>query len=84
MASVLAPLPRVTIQFCTQCKWMLRAAYVGVDFRDLNFNHYCNLDQLVDCRCSCCSLRYSIFVSALHVTTHHWVSVGFSVNVITG
>lgn len=21
-------LPRVTIQFCTQCKWMLRAAYV--------------------------------------------------------
>src|SRR4051794_1839509 len=22
------PLPRVTIQFCTQCKWLLRAAYV--------------------------------------------------------
>ncbi|CAK7264292.1 hypothetical protein SEPCBS57363_001006 [Sporothrix epigloea] len=22
-------LPRVTIQFCTQCKWMLRAAYVA-------------------------------------------------------
>lgn len=22
-------LPRVTIKFCTQCKWMLRAAYVG-------------------------------------------------------
>ena len=22
-------LPRVTIQFCTQCKWMLRAAYVS-------------------------------------------------------
>ncbi|GKT99499.1 selenoprotein w [Fusarium langsethiae] len=21
------PLPRVSIQFCTQCKWMLRAAY---------------------------------------------------------
>ncbi|KFH48943.1 hypothetical protein ACRE_001520 [Hapsidospora chrysogenum ATCC 11550] len=21
------PLPRVTIQFCTQCKWLLRAAY---------------------------------------------------------
>ncbi|KAF3769605.1 hypothetical protein M406DRAFT_58876 [Cryphonectria parasitica EP155] len=21
------PLPRVTIKFCTQCKWMLRAAY---------------------------------------------------------
>ncbi|KAK3322259.1 Rdx family-domain-containing protein [Apodospora peruviana] len=21
------PLPRVTIRFCTQCKWMLRAAY---------------------------------------------------------
>lgn len=27
----LAPvnLPRITIQFCTQCKWMLRAAYVS-------------------------------------------------------
>lgn len=24
------PLPRVTIRFCTQCKWMLRAAYVSV------------------------------------------------------
>lgn len=24
-----ARLPRVTIQFCTQCKWMLRAAYVS-------------------------------------------------------
>lgn len=27
--AVSAPLPRVTIQFCTQCKWMLRAAYVS-------------------------------------------------------
>ncbi|KAL7820228.1 Rdx family domain-containing protein [Trichoderma aethiopicum] len=26
-APVTAPLPRITIQFCTQCKWMLRAAY---------------------------------------------------------
>ncbi|KAL6810950.1 Rdx family domain-containing protein [Trichoderma sp. SZMC 28013] len=26
-AAVTAPLPRITIQFCTQCKWMLRAAY---------------------------------------------------------
>ncbi|RSL54171.1 hypothetical protein CEP54_010046 [Fusarium duplospermum] len=25
--STSTPLPRVTIQFCTQCKWMLRAAY---------------------------------------------------------
>lgn len=24
------PLPRVTIRFCTQCKWMLRAAYVSL------------------------------------------------------
>ncbi|RGP78135.1 seleno w [Fusarium longipes] len=24
------PLPRVSIQFCTQCKWMLRAAYADV------------------------------------------------------
>jgi predicted Rdx family selenoprotein len=29
MPQVPAPLPRVTIQFCTQCKWMLRAAYVS-------------------------------------------------------
>ncbi|KAL7950450.1 Rdx family domain-containing protein [Trichoderma barbatum] len=26
-AVVTASLPRITIQFCTQCKWMLRAAY---------------------------------------------------------
>ncbi|KAI1268480.1 Rdx family-domain-containing protein [Xylariaceae sp. FL1019] len=26
-ASCVAPLPRITIRFCTQCKWMLRAAY---------------------------------------------------------
>ncbi|KAI1354463.1 Rdx family-domain-containing protein [Xylaria sp. FL0043] len=26
-SSALPPLPRVTIRFCTQCKWMLRAAY---------------------------------------------------------
>ncbi|RYP19914.1 hypothetical protein DL765_003062 [Monosporascus sp. GIB2] len=26
-ASAPYPLPRVTIRFCTQCKWMLRAAY---------------------------------------------------------
>ncbi|KAL7789903.1 Rdx family domain-containing protein [Trichoderma ceciliae] len=25
--AVTAPLPRIAIQFCTQCKWMLRAAY---------------------------------------------------------
>lgn len=25
-------LPRVAIKFCTQCKWMLRAAYVSVEF----------------------------------------------------
>lgn len=30
--AVLAPLPRITIQFCTQCKWMLRAAYVRLNF----------------------------------------------------
>ncbi|KAI5465582.1 Rdx family-domain-containing protein [Mariannaea sp. PMI_226] len=26
-AATICPLPRVTIQFCTQCKWLLRAAY---------------------------------------------------------
>lgn len=25
-------LPRITIKYCTQCKWMLRAAYVCVKF----------------------------------------------------
>lgn len=25
-------LPRITIKYCTQCKWMLRAAYVGTFF----------------------------------------------------
>ncbi|KAG9257315.1 Rdx family-domain-containing protein [Emericellopsis atlantica] len=25
--AIVWPLPRVTIQFCTQCKWLLRAAY---------------------------------------------------------
>ncbi|KAK0389254.1 hypothetical protein NLU13_2829 [Sarocladium strictum] len=27
LGQVTSPLPRVTIQFCTQCRWMLRAAY---------------------------------------------------------
>lgn len=27
-APVPSPLPKVTIQYCTQCKWLLRAAYV--------------------------------------------------------
>lgn len=25
-------LPRITIKYCTQCKWMLRAAYVCIFF----------------------------------------------------
>ncbi len=25
-------LPRIAIQFCTQCRWMLRAAYVSLFF----------------------------------------------------
>jgi len=29
MDSPSTPLPRVTIEFCTQCKWLLRAAYVS-------------------------------------------------------
>lgn len=29
--------PRVTIQFCTQCKWMLRAAYVCIIFLVFGF-----------------------------------------------
>ncbi|KAI1991356.1 hypothetical protein LOZ53_002918 [Ophidiomyces ophidiicola] len=28
-AAVQVQLPRVTIQYCTQCRWMLRAAYYG-------------------------------------------------------
>lgn len=33
------PLPRVTIQFCTQCKWMLRAAYVSLPLPALSALH---------------------------------------------
>lgn len=32
-------LPRISIKFCTQCKWMLRAAYVG-PFRILSSTHF--------------------------------------------
>jgi hypothetical protein len=40
MESLPPPLPRVTIQFCTQCKWMLRAAYVSsIQFPKSNFCH---------------------------------------------
>ncbi len=28
--SASTPLPRVAIKYCTQCRWMLRAAYVSV------------------------------------------------------
>jgi hypothetical protein len=28
---------------------MLRAAYVGVDFRDLSFSYYCRLNQTIGC-----------------------------------
>lgn len=31
-APVPSPLPKVTIQYCTQCKWLLRAAYVCLPF----------------------------------------------------
>lgn len=29
--------PRVTIEYCTQCKWMLRAAYVRLSFPSFLF-----------------------------------------------
>ena len=29
-------LPRITVKFCTQCRWMLRAAYVGPISCDLS------------------------------------------------
>lgn len=32
-------LPRITIKFCTQCKWMLRAAYVCL-LLTLSFSRY--------------------------------------------
>lgn len=28
-ATEIVSLPRITIEFCTQCRWMLRAAYVS-------------------------------------------------------
>ena len=34
-ASTPTLLPRITIRFCTQCKWMLRAAYVSLTFRHI-------------------------------------------------
>lgn len=37
-------LPRVTIEYCTQCKWMLRAAYV-CDSVSSCFYHSCFLEQ---------------------------------------
>lgn len=33
--SVAIPLPRIKIKYCTQCRWMLRAAYVGARQNDL-------------------------------------------------
>lgn len=29
-------LPRITIKFCTQCRWMLRAAYVSLHYHHLH------------------------------------------------
>lgn len=34
-----APYPRIVIKFCTQCKWMLRAAYVRAR-KQISFNHF--------------------------------------------
>lgn len=53
-------LPRITIQFCTQCKWMLRAAYVSqkdnteVSLLSLFLFEYikCQPDYLFSCRAS--------------------------------
>jgi predicted Rdx family selenoprotein len=47
MASVIAPLPRMTIQFCTQCKWMLRAAYVGLESLTFSLYSCCDLSQVL-------------------------------------
>ena len=73
MASVSAPLPRVTIQFCTQCKWMLRAAYVsttnlksnsyrttGYTFLKKYISHHTNSAR--------CRLMSRYLLDALHVT----------------
>jgi hypothetical protein len=48
-------LPRITIQFCTQCKWMLRAAYVSLllppssyaHISALSFTHSCIIYALL-------------------------------------
>lgn len=84
MASVSAALPRVTIQFCTQCKWMLKAAYVGVDFRDLIFNNCYRVGQPVGCSCFGASCVSSVFISAQHVIINSLGSKASFVNVITG
>ena len=38
-------LPRIVIKFCTQCKWNLRAAYVGRSFHPRRFRLYCQLSD---------------------------------------
>lgn len=51
------PLPRVTIRFCTQCKWMLRAAYVSwllYHIRYSLFHHSCHCHNLIN--------HYSLFL----------------------
>lgn len=32
----LVDLPRISIKFCTQCRWMLRAAYVRIPISPYN------------------------------------------------
>ncbi|CAP69019.1 uncharacterized protein PODANS_7_9760 [Podospora anserina S mat+] len=55
-------LPRVTIQFCTQCKWMLRAAYVSSFSHCIVSNRYCrlNLGELFPKRPLCFAVQVQL------------------------
>lgn len=37
--SASTPYPRIVIKFCTQCKWMLRAAYVRAS-KQISFHYF--------------------------------------------
>jgi hypothetical protein len=86
MASVLAPLPRMTIQFCTQCKWMLRAAYVGLEFLTFSLYSCCDLSQvlvslvlILSCGSSC-STRDHYFIGSQWV---HLLSISSQADDLT-
>jgi len=58
----------MTIQFCTQCKWMLRAAYVGLEFLSFSLYSCCYISQVLVSLALILSYGSSCSVTAQHVT----------------